>query len=151
MAISGFHWSCNGDIRDPIKLHRGSLASFLMPGETWDSLKSQQGNRASSQVEAGNSGFLSCCDRYLRILSRCDENLTEPLRLPHWSQASFRVARVISEFLLSRFREIGPHLNLRWETQGSSSVVTEISAFLSSCSREVRTCLVLRHGTPISS
>ena len=57
-----------------------------MRGEPWDSLKSQQGNRASFQVEAENSGFLSSCNG----------NLMEQLRLPQGSQASFRVVRVTS-------------------------------------------------------
>ena len=65
-----------------------------MQGVLWDSLKSQQGNRASSRVEVGNSGFPSSCDGYLGILSNCDGNLTELLRLPQGSQDSFRVVRV---------------------------------------------------------
>ena len=48
MGILGFHSSCDGDLRDPIEVHWGSQASFLMRGEPWDSLESQQGNRASS-------------------------------------------------------------------------------------------------------
>ena len=82
IGISGFHLSYDRALSDPIELHHGSQASLLMQGVLWDSLKSQQGNRASSRVEVGNSGFPSSCDGYLGILSNCDGNLTELLRLP---------------------------------------------------------------------
>ena len=69
---------------------------------------------------------------------------------PQGSQASFRVVRGTSVFLLSHFREIGPHLELRQETQGMSPVATEISGFLQSFKKTVRPYLVLRHGTLLS-
>ena len=72
--------------------------------------------RVVYRVAAGNFGF---------ILS-CNENLREPQA----SQDSFQVARDTSVFLSSRYREIGPHLELRWETQVSSPVATGISGFL---------------------
>ena len=62
-----------------------------MRGEPWDSLKSQQGNRASFQVEAENSGFLSSCDRYLR----------DPLELGQESHRTAQVASGESGLLLS--------------------------------------------------
>ena len=58
MGISGFHLSYDRALRDPIELHHGSQASFLMRGVPWDSLKSQEENGASSRVEVGSSGFL---------------------------------------------------------------------------------------------
>ena len=44
-----------------------------------------------------------------------------------------------------------PHLKLRWETQGSSPVVTGISGFLLWFNSGVRPRLVLRHGTLLYS
>ena len=43
--------------------------------------------------------------------------------------------------------DIGPHLDLRKLTQGSSLVETVFSGFLLSFNRGVRAHLVLRHGT----
>lgn len=90
-------------------------------------------------------------DRYLRDPLELGRNLTELLRLPQGSQASFRFVRVILGFLSSCCSGIGPHIELRRETRDSSSVVTGVSVFLWSCNRGVRTCLVLKHGTPLSS
>jgi len=44
-----------------------------------------------------------------------------------------------------------PHLELRWETQGSSPAATGISGFLPWFNRGVRPRLVLRHGTLLYS
>ena len=55
------------------------------------------------------------------------------------------------EFLLNRCRGIGLHLVLRWETGGSSLVVTGISWFLRSINTGFRPRLMLQHGTPLSS
>ena len=44
-------------------------------------------------------------------------DIREPLMLPQGSQASFLVAWGTSGFLLSHYRGIGPHLELRRETQ----------------------------------
>ena len=52
---------------------------------------------------------------------------------------------------LSRCRRIGPHLELRPETQGSYPIKTGILGFLSDFNRGVRPHLVLRHGSPFSS
>ena len=74
-----------------------------------------------SRVVAGSFGFLL----------RCDVVLWVPLMLFQGSQASFPVAGDTSGFLLSPCRGIGPHLEWRYEIQGSSSVATGISEFLS--------------------
>ena len=54
-------------------------------------------------------------------------------------------------FLSSCCKGIGPHLELRHETQGSSPVATRILGFLSSFNRGVRPRLVLSYGTPPAS
>ena len=52
-----------------------------------------------------------------------------------------------SGFFSSRCSGIGPHLDSRQLTQGSSLVETVFSGFLSSFNKGVRAHLVLRHGT----
>ena len=61
------------------------------------------------RVEAGSFGFLRSCDG----------DIKEAIMLPQRSQASLHVARGTSGFLSGHFRGIGPHLELRSETQGS--------------------------------
>ena len=80
--------------------------------------------------------------------SSCDVDVH--LMLPLGSQASFQFVRGTSAFLSSCCRIIGPHLELRQKTQDSSPVVTGILGFQSSSNRVVRSCLMLRHGTPLS-
>ena len=46
---------------------------------------------------------------------------------------------------------IGPHLELRWETQGSSPFLTSIAGSLQSWNRRVRPHLVSRNGTLLAS
>ena len=69
-----------------------------------------------SRAAAGNLGFLSSYD----------EDLREPLMLPQGSPVSMRVARGLSGFLSTRCQVLGPHLELKPETQGSSPVLTWI-------------------------
>ena len=52
-----------------------------------------------------------------------------------------------SGFFSSCCSDIGPHLDLRQLTQGSSLVETVFSGFLSSFNKGVRAHLVLRHET----
>ena len=71
--------------------------------------------------------------------------------LPQGSQASFKVARATSGLLSSCCSGIRLHLELRQETQGSSPVATGISGWLQSFNRGFWPCIVLRHGTLLSS
>ena len=57
-------------------------------------------------------------------------DLREPLMLSLGSQESFQVVRGLSGFLSSWCRQLGPHLEMRRETQGSSPVLTRISGSL---------------------
>ena len=68
----------------------------------------------------------------------CDKDLTELRELPQGSQSSFPVVRGDSGFLSRCFRGIGPHLELRHETRGSSRVVTGIWGNISSCKKGVK-------------
>ena len=62
-----------------------------------------------------------------------------------------RVVRGLSGFLLSWCKRLGPHLELRRETPGSSPALTGISGSLWRFPWGVRHRLVLGHGTPLSS
>ena len=88
------------------------------------------------RLAAGNLEFLSSYGRDLK------DSLVWPLESP----VSMRVARSLSGFLSSRFQGRGPHLELRLESQGSSSGPTWISGFLWGVHRGVR-CVwsALRH------
>ena len=77
--------------------------------------------RGSSWVAMDISGFPSSCHR--------------DLWLPQGSQASLLVVRGTS---LVRVRRIGPHLELRWDTRGSSPVATNILGNLLSCKKGVK-------------
>ena len=111
-----------------------------------------------SLVAAGSLGFLLSCDGDLR----------EPLVLPQGIQASYQVARGISELISRCCRGIGPHLVLRLETpiflsscdrdlgvpikfqqgsQGSSHFETWNSTFLSGCKRVLRHPVEIKRGT----
>jgi len=115
------------------------------------SLKMLQRKGASSLVE----GIISCvfqrCGRKLEVPLELQRGPQGPLVLSQLSQVSVQVARGLSEFLFSRCRGIGPHLELRLEPQGSSPVLPWISGFLWSFIKRVRPCLVWRHGTPLPS
>ena len=45
----------------------------------------------------------------------------------------------------------GPNLELRWEPQYSSPLLTSIAVSLQSWNRRVRPCVVLRKGSPLTS
>ena len=115
------------------------------------SLKMLQGKRASSQVEGRISWFFSSCGRKLGVPLELPQRPRDPLVLPQESKVSMRVARCLSGFLSSRYRGLGPHLDLRLEPQGSSPVLTWISGFLWSFHRGIRPRLLWRHGSVLSS
>ena len=85
------------------------------------------------------------------VPSSCHGDLREPLMLSLRSQESFRVVRGLSGFLSSWCRRLGPHLQLRQETQGSSPALTAISASLWRFPWGVRHRLVLGHGSLLPS
>ena len=66
----------------------------------------------------------------LGFLSSFHEDLRESLVLPQGSQASFRVVRATSGFLLSRCRGIGPCLKSQQEIRSSCRVATGITGKL---------------------
>ena len=115
------------------------------------SLEMPQWKRASSRIEgriswcsyvvAGNLGFLSSYEWDLRDTLVC----------PQESPVSMRVARVLLGFLSTCCWVLGPHVELRSETQVSFPVLTWISVFVWSFYRGVRPRLLWRHASPLSS
>ena len=71
--------------------------------------------------------------------------------VPMGSQESFRVVRGLLGFLWGQCNGRGPRLELRREPQGSSPVLTWISVCVCSFKQGVRSQLMLRHGTLLSS
>ena len=64
------------------------------------------------------------------------------------SQESVQVERGLSGFLSSWYRGLGPHLELRRETQGSSPALTGILGFLWRFHWGSQTSSCVGHGTP---
>ena len=135
---SGFLSSCDRNLGEPPELPKGSQASFqVVRGNSAITLESLQGNLASSRIEWGMSCFFPSCGRKPGYLLNCDRDLREPLVLPKGSQAFFRVARGKLGLISNCCRGIRPHLELRWETKGSTTVSTGISGFLSSFNKVI--------------
>ena len=145
--LSRYH----GELREPLVLPQGSQVSIrvesasmgvlwihgrgIRPQFTW-----KVDSQGVSLVAAGSVGSLLC-----------HGDLRDPLMLFLGSQESFRVVRGLSGFLSSRCRRLGPHLELRRETPGSSPALAGISESLWGFPWGVRGCLVLGHGTPLPS
>ena len=133
--------SCIKDVKDPCESQR----------EGGISLETMQQKKASSRIEGKSPGFSRVIAGNLGFFSSYIGDLRDPLVLPQESQVSMRVASGLSGFLSSRCRILGPHLELRLKTQGSSLVLMLISWFLWSFHRGVRPCLVWRHAGPLTS
>ena len=130
---SGFLSSCDGYLGEPLQLHKGSLASFQVARWNKGLLTSHCRGIGPHVTLRGESRGFSRVVGSSEFLWSWDGDPREPLVLPQGSQTSFRVARDTSGFLSSRCRGIGPHLELRMETRGSSLVATGISGNLWSC------------------
>ena len=124
---------------------------FQLRGKRGIALQSWQENWASIHVEGGISRCFPICGRKLWVPSSCDGDLRKLLMVPMRSQESFRVVRGLSGFLWGRCNGRGPHLQLRREPQGSSPVLTWILGCVCSFKQGVRSRLVLRHRTLLSS
>ena len=128
----------------------GTLLSSSLERKLRIPLELKQGNKPSSGDEQGILCFFMSCSRKIGF----------PLELPWGPQENSCVAsgksgilsswRGTSQFLSSRCRGLGPHLEARLETTGTSPVMTGILGFLSSFKRGVRLHFMLRHGTTSS-
>ena len=89
--------------------------------------------------------FLSCGGK-LRVPLSWQQVFGGPLELHKGSQASFWVLRGNSGLLSRQCREICPHLQIRWGTQGSSRVLVGTLGFLSSCNKNLGNLLCCIKG-----
>ena len=118
------------EIREPLMLSQESQVSIRVGRVSWE----------CSGVTGGGSGLISHGRGTLHVFlelrsevwvpSSCHRELREPFILLLGSQESVRVVKGLSGFLSSWCRGLGPHLELRWETQGSSPALTGNSGFL---------------------
>ena len=137
----------------------GSLSCCLK--EVKSPFELRGGVQDRSGISAGESGLNSDGMGDLKVFlelrqevwvtSSCDGDMREPLMLSLGSQISFRVVRGVWGFLLNWCRGLGPHLELRCETQGSSPALTWISGFLWKFHWRVRRQLMLGNGTLLPS
>ena len=149
MGSLGFLCRYHREIREPLVFPQKVKSPFKLLGRV----------RECSGFTAGESGLNSHGKGNLKVFlelrqevwvpSSCHWDLRERLSLG--SQESFQVVRGLSVFVSSWCRRLGPHVELRRETQGSSPALTEISGFLWRFPWEVRRRLVLGHGTRLPS
>ena len=120
-------------------------------GEHGIALDSRQGNRTSKHVEGGISRSFLSCGRKAWVPLTCDGDLRERLRVPMGSKEYCEVGRVLSGIHWSRYNGRGPHLELSWESQGSSPVLTWVSGCVCRFKHGVRSQCAWKHGTLLSS
>ena len=96
---------------------------FKLQGAAHFPLVSLQGNRASSRVEVGNSGFLSSFNRDLRV----------PIEFQQGIQASSCVEALNSAFLSSYKRAVKPPVEYRWGPWAFTRGATRESDLFSPC------------------
>ena len=140
-GISGNFWSFVKRVRNP----------FEFQGKCGLSLETLQLKRASSSVQVRISSFVWSCGRKLRVqlsflLTWGTFRVSSGKSDLHWRS---EVHLGIPHTLLQK--EIGPHLDLRREPQGSYPFLSSITGSLQSWNRRVRPHLVLRNGTPLAS
>ena len=119
--------------------------------ERGTALKSRQDNQVSRCIEGGVSMSFSSCDRKTWVPSTCDGDLRELLMVPMGSQEYFEVGRGLLGLHWGRCNGRGPHLELRPERQVSSPVLTWVSGCVCHFKQGVRSRLLWRHGTLLSS
>ena len=91
------------------------------------SFESRQEKRASRSIELGISRSFSSCGRKLWVPSTCDSDFRERLRVPMGSQGYCGIGRGLSGLQWFWCNGRGPHLELRWEPQGSCPILTWVS------------------------
>ena len=141
MDVLGKFLGCIKAVKDPLEAQERRWDFSPMPSGKGPHLALRGESPGFSRVAAANLGFLSMYDG----------KLSDPHMWPQECPVSMRVVSVLSEFLCSRWRGRGPHLKLRLEPQGSSSMLTWISVFLWSFNRGVKPLFMWRHSSPLSS
>ena len=126
----GFLSRYHGELRQPLVLPQGSQVSFqvarVSTGVLWSHGRGIRPQFAWKWESKGVSEFW----QEVWVPSSFHGDLREPLMLSLGSQESFQVVRGLSGFFSSWCRQLGPHLEMRRETQVSSSVLTRISGSL---------------------
>ena len=123
----------------------------ICEGEHGIALESRQGNQALRCVEREISRSFSSCDRKPWFSSTCDSDLRELLMVPMGCQEYPGVGRGLKGIHWGQCNGRGPHLELRWEPHGSSPVLMYVSVCVCRFKQGVRSQLVWRHGTLLSS
>ena len=135
----GFPLSCDGYLREPLELHKGSQASF--------------------QVSRGNSGLHSRLCRVIRphvvlrreclffFFSSCKGKLGVPLELRWGPQRTCHVASEMSGLPSIGKGHLGIPLTLLQGNRTSSRVEVGNSVFLSICNRDLGVPVKFQHGS----
>ena len=160
-GITWFVSSCGGRLGVPLQVSLGAQGACLVAsgksslhssfeGKIRSALDSRQGNQASIPWKGESQG-----------VSRVVAGSVGSLELPQGPEGASHVVSVKSGilsncegpsgFLSSWFRRLGPHLELRQETQGSFPALTGISGSLWRFPWGIRCWLVLGHGTLLPS
>ena len=120
-------------------------------GEPGIALQSRQGNRTSGRIEGEILRTFSSCGRKPWVHSPSDGDLREHFRVPMRSQGYCGVGRSISGLHWVWCTGRGPHLELRWEPQSSSPVLTWVSGCVCRFKQGLRSRSVWRHGILLPS
>ena len=105
----GYLLNCDGDLREPLVLPKGSQAPFrVVRGNLGLISNCFRGIQTQVRWETWNSSRIAT--GILGFLSSCNGDVSEPLVLPQGSQASFGVSRGTSGFLSSCCQGMRPHL-----------------------------------------
>ena len=128
-----------------------SSLHYSCEGERSIALESRQGNGASRLIEGGISRSFSSCGRKPWAPSTCDSDLRELLMMPMGCQEYCGVGSGLWRLQWDLCNGRRPHLELRQEPRGFSPVLTWVSGCVCCFKQGVRSRLVWRHGTLLSS
>ena len=132
-----FLLSYDGEIRETPVWPQGGPVSFRVArGGRGIDLESRQGNWVSRCVEGGISRSFWICGRKPWVPLNCDGDLRELLMVPVGSQENCGVGRGLSGLHWVWCNGRQPLLELRWEPQGSSTVLTWVLSVYAVLKRE---------------
>ena len=145
--LSGY----DGELREPFVWPQGCPVSFRVARQRAALFSTHRVESALRGIEGGISRSFSSCGKKLWVPSTCDGDLRELLRVTMGSQEYCGVVRGHLGLHWVWCNGRGPHLELRWEPQGSSPVLTWVSGCVCRVKQEVRSGRGWRHGTLLSS
>ena len=142
--------SCHGDLREPLILVLGSQDSFGVVRGLSGFLSRHCSGKGIIWIEGRITWYFSSCSGKLgvplelrRVLRDCSCCLRE-------ARSLFELQGAVG-IPLELVQGLGPHVELRRETQGSFPALTGISGSLWRLPWRVRCCFVLGHGTLLPS